>query len=247
VLDGTTSLALGWFLTGRNELAQHGAALVRAWFVDPATQMSPHLRHAHEGESQGVIELADLHYFLDAVRLIEGSGALTDDERSCFRDWLAAYLVWLQASEQGTRARRADSHHGTSYDLQEVAIQSYLGDRKGLSRSFLRAMTRAVEQFDARAVPSDASSEHDRAVNLQSWLHLLIVLRNSGYYDVGHGSDPYPRLVAALATQPDGDRDRTHPLMAMAASLGLVKPPAEASAASVPIPGQAPYWQLAVR
>ena len=108
-MDGTTSLALAWYLTRRDDFAEHGARLVRSWFLDPSTRMNPHLRYAqvrlgHDGgggRHQGIIELKDLYYFLDAVRLLEHSGALTETDRARLRDWFSRYLSWLESSAFG--------------------------------------------------------------------------------------------------------------------------------------------------
>ena len=42
----TTTLALAWFFTGRDEYALHAADNIRAWFLDKATKMNPHMRFA---------------------------------------------------------------------------------------------------------------------------------------------------------------------------------------------------------
>jgi hypothetical protein len=119
--------------------------------------------------------------------------------------------------------------------------------------------------------------ETDRAItkhyvyfNLQGWLHLLGVLRGSGYCDVDYSNEPYPRLAAALAgvrrlagddwpyrQDLPFDDDRLHPLLEAAARLGLlgqgcVPTDSEACADGVkarfdPLSGVAPFWQLALR
>lgn len=280
MVDGTTSLALAWHLTRRTDFAAHGAAFVRTWFVDPATRMNPHLRYAqvrtghdgNHGSRYGIIEFKDIYYFLDAVRLIESSGMLNEEDRKSFRSWLAEYLAWLQDSEPGMQERAAPNNHGTYYDLQVVAIQSFLGDRGGLARSFLRAIARMMVQFEADGTQKSEVkrpiSQHYVYFNLQGWLHLLLLLRNSGYFDIDHVHQPYPRLVAAVAEvaslagrewphRQDApfDEERIHPLLATASMLGLmgetgadpISGSAVAKARFDPFAGVAPYWQLALR
>ena len=46
LVRGVTTLALGYFFTGREDYAAHAARLMRAWFLDDATRMNPHLRYA---------------------------------------------------------------------------------------------------------------------------------------------------------------------------------------------------------
>ncbi len=276
MFDGTTSLALGWYLTGRQDFAAHGAALVRAWFIDPATRMSPHLRYAqvrlghngNAGNRYGIIEFKDVYYFLDAVRLLERSGAFTEDERVRLRLWFYSYLLWLWNSDQGKEERAAKNNHGTYYDLQVAAIQSFLGDSGGLGRSFLRAMTRIRQQF---TVGGQQPFEADRSItkhyvyfNLQGWLNFFRILEGSGFCEVDCSNEPYPRLAAALAEVSrladqawphrqdiPFDDARLHPLLAAAARLGLIAegaPTATGGRARFdPLSGVAPFWQLALR
>jgi hypothetical protein len=76
----------GWLATGRDAYAQHAAQLIRTWFLDPETRMNPHLTYAQvrgrwpgdTGAKSGLIEMKDLYYLLDAVRIVERSGALDD-------------------------------------------------------------------------------------------------------------------------------------------------------------------------
>lgn len=135
LFDDTTALALAWRRTGRAEFAAHAARNVAVWFVDPATRMTPHLRYAqvrrgrnwNQGTGAGIIELKDLYYFLDAVRILDAGGALPEATRAGLETWLRAYLAWLETSRQGARERGARNNHGAYYDLQTAAILAWLG------------------------------------------------------------------------------------------------------------------------
>ncbi|WP_217579088.1 alginate lyase family protein, partial [Mesorhizobium sp. GbtcB19] len=52
-------------------------------------------RDHNEGPGYGILVLADLYFVLDAVRLIERSGALDERDGQAFRAWLRAYCQWL--------------------------------------------------------------------------------------------------------------------------------------------------------
>jgi hypothetical protein len=148
-LRGAVSdLALAHALTGDERYAQHAARLMRAWFVDPATAMNPHLNHAQmvpgldQGRSFGIIETARMAEFLDRVTLLERSGAWTASDRSAFEVWMRAYFDWLRTSLHGRREAEAPNNHGTWYDAQLAALALWLGE-EATARSRLDVSTRA--------------------------------------------------------------------------------------------------------
>jgi hypothetical protein len=192
MFDDTTALALAWVATGEDRYAAHAAQLVRAWFLDPETRMNPHLLYAQvrslgpgdTGAKSGVIEMKDLYYLLDAVRLIERAGALTEADRAAFRAWLGEYLEWLQTSEQGQQERLTQNNHGVCYDLQTASIAAFLGDRALLARTFLTSRERILEQFEADGrQPHEmkrTQTAHYCAFNLQCWVNLATLAEACG-------------------------------------------------------------------
>lgn len=86
LFNDTTVLALAATVLGDIGCATHAAKLIRTWFINPGTRMTPHMRYAQiraghngdEGSGQGIIEFKDLYFFLDAVRMIERTGQLSE-------------------------------------------------------------------------------------------------------------------------------------------------------------------------
>jgi hypothetical protein len=192
VLEGATVCALAWRVTGKQVYADHGAALVRRWFVDPESRMNPHLEFAQRrmgakraaSNRAGIIEMRDLAALLDAARLLERSGALSDADRPAFDHWLRAYRDWLVNSPQGREECSSHNNHGTYYDLQVAAIAAYLGDAAALAATFRRAHVRLHIQFDP-----DGSQPHELrrtnalhycAFNLQAWISLAALAARCG-------------------------------------------------------------------
>ena len=184
MIDDTTVLALAAATTGEARYADHAARLVTTWFVDPVTRMAPHLRFAQvrpgtedeESRGYGVIEFKDVSYLLDALRLLERSGALDGAAVAAVRGWMRSYLDWLLGSAQGRAARRARNNHGTCYDVQVAAIAAYLDD-SALLRSTLRtSKARLLDQFAVDgAQPLELGRTrplHYALFNLQAWLGL---------------------------------------------------------------------------
>ncbi len=193
LFDDTTLLALGWLATDNSAYIAHAAGLIRTWFLDEATRMTPHLLYAQTmsqtaadtGSAFGLIELKDLYFFLDAVRLVERAGALTEAEMTAFRDWLREYLEWLETSPQGMKERLSRNNHGACYDLQTGAIAAFLGDAERLERIFLTSRERILEQFaDDGTQPEEMTrtqTAHYCCFNLQSWVNLATLAEACGH------------------------------------------------------------------
>ncbi|TDE89211.1 hypothetical protein EXU48_21020 [Occultella glacieicola] len=144
-------LTLGAFLGDDAELGAAAAAVLRTWFVDPATSMTPHLRHAavlpgvNDGAAIGIIEGAVLVEVLDHVRLLEADGHWSGADRDGLRVWMAEYARWLRTSEFGTTEGRMVNNHGSFWLAQVAAAAGYAGtatpeviaDLAGLGRTHL--------------------------------------------------------------------------------------------------------------
>ena len=118
-LSSTVStLGLAFYFTGREEYAQHAARLVRVWFLDPATEMNPHLRFGQRipgvvaGRSAGIIETRLLPEIIDGVLLLQGSSQWTVTDENALKDWMREYLEWLLESPFG----RAQSGRGNNQE-----------------------------------------------------------------------------------------------------------------------------------
>lgn len=184
LFDDTFVLSLAYIRHGKTDYADHAANLVRRWFIDRETAMNPHLEYAqvrrghnkNRGSSSGIIEWKDLYFFLDALRFLQSEGFLSDHENETLRGWFERYLIWLRESPKGRKERSSLSNHGTYYDLQVLALSSFLGEWS-VSRDTLRdSHTRIVQQFepDGRQ-PVEMKrtiTAHYCCFNLQGWIHL---------------------------------------------------------------------------
>jgi hypothetical protein len=192
VLEGTAVCALAWRATGKQRYADHGAALIRRWFLDAESGMNPRLEFAQArmgakstvGNRVGIIEMRDLAILLDGARLLERAGALSEDDRTAFGQWLGRYRDWLVNSPHGHEERNSLNNHGIYYDLQVAAIAAYLGDAALLAATFRRAHVRLHLHFDP-----DGSQPHELrrtnalhycAFNLQAWISLAALAARCG-------------------------------------------------------------------
>jgi alginate lyase len=81
------ALAAAWKLTKDSRYAKHAGRHLRAWFVDPATRMNPHIQYSQAihgrstGRGIGVIDTTQLVEVAPAVDALEGTlshGSLRD-------------------------------------------------------------------------------------------------------------------------------------------------------------------------
>ena len=129
------SLGLGYYFTGNEAYAARAALLLRTWFLDPATRMSPNLNYAqavlgvNTGRGTGLIDDHQMPLLLDGVTLLSRSPELTPQDKAGLRNWFTVYLQWLQTSRNGHDESDAKNNHGSWFDQQIVGIALFLGDK----------------------------------------------------------------------------------------------------------------------
>ena len=134
-LVGTTveTLALGYYFTRDEKYAEHAAKVLRTWFLDPATKMTPHFRFAqaipgvNDGRGTGLIEARGLADAADAAILLAGSKHWSAADQQALLAWGEVYFEWLLGSKNGQDERAAKNNHGTWYDVQAVKWALVLG------------------------------------------------------------------------------------------------------------------------
>jgi hypothetical protein len=281
LFDDTFVLALAWRFFGDTRYAEHAARLVRTWFLAPTTAMNPHMEYAqvrwgHDnnmGSGRGIIEMKDVYFFLDGVRLLEHGEFLSNADQQALAAWFTQYLEWLRTSLQGQSERAAKNNHGTYYDLQFAAIAAYLGEARLVRDTLRDSRSRLLQQFDASgAQPEElrrTTTAHYCCFNLQGWIHLALLAGACGEdlwsFEGGDGRSirrgmawllshvgqgwPYPQID-------DFNKQRFAPIFhAYAARFGAPAGKAGQAVASAdrvsplffPHDGIMPFWQLAYK
>jgi hypothetical protein len=147
------TLGLAYQLTQREEYAAHAARLLRVWFLDPATRMTPHLQYGqgipgiNDGRGIGIIETRGLPEMLDGSLLMAGSQAWTDADAVALQQWMRAYVTWLVESPYGKDEAKNGNNHETWYDVQVAALAIYDGQSTLARRTLIGARNRIARQI----------------------------------------------------------------------------------------------------
>jgi Alginate lyase len=124
------SLTAAFVITNDPRYVQQAVAHLRAWFLDPATRMTPSIlyaqtiRPAKAGRPEGLIEAVHLAEVVQCLSFLYSSEAFTESDHTALLKWFADYFAWLNTSRLAGLARDTKSHHGTSWLLQAAAIAS---------------------------------------------------------------------------------------------------------------------------
>jgi hypothetical protein len=151
------ALAAAYRLTNDDRYARHAVRHLRAWFVDPATRMNPHLLYSQAiqgrvtGRGIGIIDTVHLVEVARAMPTLEMSGALAGHARSTVRAWFSDYLTWMTTHKYGIDERDARNNHGTCWVMQVAEFARYVG------RTDLTAFCR--ERFKTVLVPNQIAAD----------------------------------------------------------------------------------------
>lgn len=162
--DHVAKLAAAWQVHRDEAAARRAGEWLRAWFLAPATRMNPHLEYAqvrlghngNRGNAAGMLDARDFASVIDALRVLEGSPALTPDEAKAVRAWFTAYLQWFTTAKIAVQERAAKNNHGAWYFAQAIPIARYVG-RDDLAR----ALVKEDQALIARQIKPDGSQPEE--------------------------------------------------------------------------------------
>jgi hypothetical protein len=127
------ALVAAWKVTREARYADHARRHLRAWFVDPATMMSPHLQYAQAikgrftGRGTGIIDTVHLVEVARAITVLQDASLMPAAERDAVKDWFARYLAWMTTHQYGIDEREAKNNHGTCWVMQVAEFARYAG------------------------------------------------------------------------------------------------------------------------
>lgn len=146
------ALVAAFALTGDMRDAEGADRHLRAWFVDPATRMAPHLNHAqavigiNTGRGIGVIDtlhLVEVARAVAVLRRLWPDGGAYDPVIA----WFDAYLTWMMTSPNGIEERDQKNNHGTCWALQVAEFARLTGRAGGRAQALDRLKTLIAGQI----------------------------------------------------------------------------------------------------
>jgi hypothetical protein len=177
--DSAYDLSLAWYYTGDARYAEKAGHVLRTWFLDPATRMNPHLKHAqfipckYDGRAIGIIDFSQSYTsVLDALALLEsGAPGWTAKDRRGMARRNSAFLDWLRNSDFGKQESAATNNHGTFYDLLLAGLAYATGDRELARRTVLDARHKRI----APQIAADGSQPQE-LTRTRSWHYSTFTL-----------------------------------------------------------------------
>ena len=206
--ETTEALGLAYYFTGKVKYATKVAQLLRVWFLDKATRMNPNLNHAqcrpghNTGSKSGVLDGRIMIKALEAALLIEGSSALSEEEKKGLKHWAKDYYSWLTTSQLGLQEAASKNNHGSYYDVQALYFALYAGyqeEAKKLAQNFVQNRLLKQIQPDG-SMPEEMVRTRPlfySIYNLQA-MFLVAHLAEKVEVNLWKANDPSHRLKAAL-------------------------------------------------
>ncbi|KAM0420390.1 hypothetical protein ACHAPT_011810 [Fusarium lateritium] len=141
MMQSSYILSLAWYYTGNKAYAKHASLILKTWFLNRLTRMTPHMEYAQmvpcDGQSNhgygGIIEFSQAYSsVLDAVAILSDSEApgWSSSNTRDFKKWNKEFLSWFINSENGKKASAATNNHGTFYKMNTASIAYFVKDSK---------------------------------------------------------------------------------------------------------------------
>lgn len=177
-------LTLAWWYTGKADYATRAELLVRTWFLNSATKMNPNMNFGQvvpcekTGRKEGVLEMSQaLTQVMDGLRMLDtGAPGWTAADQSGMSAWFTAYLKWSTTASIAVAEGKATNNHGTWKDLQDAALEYYLGQTSAAKTLVTSIKKRIDKQIDsAGKQPMEMSRTrpwHYANYNLQGLIRL---------------------------------------------------------------------------
>jgi hypothetical protein len=151
MMESVRILSLAWFFCGEIKYAERAEYLLKVWFLDPETKMNPHLEYAQSipgittGRGIGIIDVRGMHTLVDAISLLESSGAMRSNDIEQIRKWFADLFEWLTTSKNGKDEDDYHNNHSVAFDVIVTSIARYLGNNEYVAKKISEMPNRRID------------------------------------------------------------------------------------------------------
>lgn len=149
------SLSEAYYFSGDPKYAQHAANLLRVWFLNPDTKMNPNMNFAqaikgqNTGRGAGLIDARHFIRLIDDIGMLHESKAWTEADQKGMQQWFAAFVHWMQTSENGLDEIDAPNNHGTWYDVLRLSATLFTDSTAAAKKIVENVKGRLDKQMDA--------------------------------------------------------------------------------------------------
>lgn len=151
MMESVQKLSLAWFFSGDVKYAERAAYLLKVWFLEPETMMNPHLEFAQSipgittGRGIGIIDVRGMYTLVDAITLLEDSGAIDRTDMAQIKKWFASLFEWLTTSNNGKDEDDYKNNHSVAYDVIVSSIARFLGNDEYAARKISEMQARRID------------------------------------------------------------------------------------------------------
>jgi hypothetical protein len=130
------ALATAYKITGDEKYVRAALKHCRAWFVDTATRMSPHLQFAqaikgrNTGRGIGIIDTIQLMEVIQGLLAMQEAKAMDRTMLEAVKTWFEQYLQWLTTHQYGKDEMNAANNHGTCWAMQVAVFARFTGNKQ---------------------------------------------------------------------------------------------------------------------
>jgi len=184
MMDAVQKLSLAWFFSGNEKFAERASYLLKVWFIDPETKMNPSLEYAQSipgittGRGIGIIDVRGMYTLVDAITLLEGSGAIDRTDMELIKKWFASLFEWLTTSNNGKDEDDYKNNHSVAYDVIVSSIARFLGNNDYAAKKISEIPGRRIDPM----IRSDGS-QPEELIRTNAFGYSVSNLRN--FFDAG--------------------------------------------------------------
>jgi hypothetical protein len=157
--NAVAALGAACRITHDDRYAAKAAALLRVFFLDPATRMNPNLQFAQAipgvspGRGTGIIDTLQLIDVPLAIEAMQTSPAFPRETTADLKQWFRDYVEWMTTSKNGRDEAEAGNNHAVAFWLQVAAFAHLTGDEAQLAE----CRRRFKEVFVPKQMAKDGS------------------------------------------------------------------------------------------